>query len=125
MRETVEICVLGVSNMGHEAVALDVQRTSAAVMPPRAPLKQKHLLDPVIPVEQLREKREKKSKPAVRVHRSKLGPKQADLLEQEEFLFLANDEQRGIFEDTEPNEYAGEDLDVPTFLRRGVKVALK
>ncbi|MCH2156060.1 MAG: cell division FtsZ family protein [Opitutales bacterium] len=125
VREMVEICVLGVSNMGHEAVALDVQRTSAAVMPPRAPSKPKQPLDPVIPVEQPREKRAKKSKPVVRVHRSKLGPKQADLLEQEEFLFLANDEQRGIFEDTEPNEYAGEDLDVPTFLRRGVKVALK
>jgi hypothetical protein len=33
--------------------------------------------------------------------------------------------QRGIFEDMESrNLYEGEDLDVPAYLRRGVKIAI-
>ena len=44
---------------------------------------------------------------------------------QEEFSFDSADDQRGYFEKTERNEYKGEDLDVPTYLRRGIKIKLK
>ena len=44
---------------------------------------------------------------------------------QEEFVFDSIDTQRGYFEKTERNEYKGEDLDVPTYLRRGIKIKLK
>ena len=43
---------------------------------------------------------------------------------QTEFGFNALMDQRGFFENTEPNIYRGEDVDVPTYLRRGVKVSL-
>ncbi|MDD4347897.1 MAG: hypothetical protein PHF70_02220 [Opitutales bacterium] len=38
------------------------------------------------------------------------------------FDVLIRDSNRGVFEDTEPNLVNGEDLDVPTFLRRGIRI---
>lgn len=43
---------------------------------------------------------------------------------QTEFGFNVLQDQRGVFDDAEPNIYRGEDVDVPTYLRRGVKVIL-
>jgi len=43
---------------------------------------------------------------------------------QHEFNFQ-NGEERGFFDATETNLYNGEDLDVPTFLRRGIRVQLQ
>jgi cell division protein FtsZ len=42
---------------------------------------------------------------------------------QHEFNFQ-NGEERGFFDATETNLYNGEDLDIPTFLRRGIRVQL-
>lgn len=60
------------------------------------------------------------------VHRSKLKkkPKRANEA-QDEFTFDQLEEQRGYFEKTDFNEYRGEDLDVPTYLRRGIRIKLK
>jgi len=60
------------------------------------------------------------------VHESKLGKRRQDelSLDQEEFLFVAPDEQRGFFDNTERNYFEGEDLDVPTYLRRGIRISL-
>ncbi len=62
-----------------------------------------------------------------RVHESTLRSKrrQATMWDQDEFEFLADDEQRGYFDRTERNLYDGEDLDVPTYLRRGLKISLR
>lgn len=43
---------------------------------------------------------------------------------QTEFSFNTLLEQRGFFDNTELNIYRGEDVDVPTYIRRGVKVVL-
>ncbi|MEK9772602.1 MAG: cell division protein FtsZ [Opitutae bacterium] len=46
-------------------------------------------------------------------------------LEQNTFSFMEEKNQRGIFDDLpQRNMYEGEDLDVPAYLRRGVKIAL-
>jgi cell division protein FtsZ len=42
---------------------------------------------------------------------------------QKEFTFN-QEEQRGYFKKTQSNFYNGEDLDIPTFLRRGIKINL-
>lgn len=42
--------------------------------------------------------------------------------EQEEFAFPKPEEDRGFFEKTRHNYYEGEDLDIPTYLRRGIKI---
>lgn len=44
--------------------------------------------------------------------------------EQSEFKFMEMSEQRGFFEDTPVNIRKGEDLDVPTFMRRNIKINL-
>lgn len=44
---------------------------------------------------------------------------------QGELTFGEVDAQRGYFEKTDRNDYKDEDLDVPTYLRRGIKIKLK
>jgi len=43
---------------------------------------------------------------------------------QEEFVFVDKSQQRGFFADTQPNMRNDEDLDVPTFIRRNIKINL-
>ena len=73
-------------------------------------------------------------------HRSKLGKQKSQVLksakkkangskepnkEQNTFSFMEEKNQRGIFDDLpNRNMYEGEDLDVPAYLRRGVKIAI-
>ena len=45
-------------------------------------------------------------------------------VDQNTFSFMEENNQRGIFDDSSRNLYEGEDLDVPAYLRRGVKVAV-
>jgi cell division protein FtsZ len=59
------------------------------------------------------------------VHKSKLRKKKVNAVDQDEFLFVDLDAQRGYFDQTKQNLYNGEDLDVPTYLRRGIKIKLK
>jgi cell division protein FtsZ len=74
------------------------------------------------------DKEEAAGNPAVAVHVTKLqkrkaAKKQASAIEQEEFDFITdNSVQRGLFEKSERNFYGDEDLDVPTFLRKGVRI---
>ena len=57
------------------------------------------------------------------VHKSKLGSRKK-VQTQKEFDFMSWEEQRGYFDQTERNLLEGEDLDVPTYLRRGIKIRL-
>lgn len=57
------------------------------------------------------------------VHASKL-PATVAPADQEEFAFVSPEEQRGFFDLSERNMFDGQDLDVPTFLRQGVKIQL-
>jgi cell division protein FtsZ len=60
------------------------------------------------------------------VHQSKLRRKnKTPNDEQEEFLFVDTNAQRGYFDKTDRNLYNDEDLDVPTFMRRGIKIKIK
>lgn len=65
-----------------------------------------------------------KEKPAV--HESKLLKKKKKVeTDQDEFIFVDLEAQRGYFDQTDKNLYNNEDLDVPTYLRRGIKIKLK
>jgi cell division protein FtsZ len=55
---------------------------------------------------------------------SKKDKAESDKSKQDEFSFPSEKENRGFFDQTEKNEYEGEDLDIPTYLRRGIKVQL-
>ncbi|TVP75583.1 MAG: cell division protein FtsZ [Puniceicoccaceae bacterium] len=65
------------------------------------------------------------SRPPRPVHSSKLSRKKQPDLDQDEFTFIEVEAQRGYFEKTDRNEYNDEDLDVPTYLRRGIKIKIK
>ena len=43
---------------------------------------------------------------------------------QTEFEFMELSQQRGFFQDTPPNIRNGVDLDVPTYMRKGIKIVL-
>lgn len=64
------------------------------------------------------------NKPPRAVHQSKLRKKKPAATNQDEFKF-DTEAQRGYFDKTERNLYKDEDLDVPTYLRRGIKIKLK
>ena len=61
------------------------------------------------------------------VHDSKLPrrKRQKPDAAQDEFTFIDLDAQRGYFDKTDRNLRHDEDLDVPTFLRRGIKIKIK
>ena len=59
------------------------------------------------------------------VHQSKLRKNKQAADDQNEFNFIDADAQRGYFEKTDRNRYKDEDLDVPTYLRRGIKIKIK
>ena len=55
----------------------------------------------------------------------KHSSKNNNKLDQNTFSFMDAENQRGIFGDLPSrNIYAGEDLDVPSYLRRGVKIGI-
>jgi cell division protein FtsZ len=58
------------------------------------------------------------------VHTSKLRGTKDGGAAQNEFHFVGNDEQRGYFDSTDRNFFEGEDLDVPAYLRKGIKIEL-
>ena len=54
------------------------------------------------------------------------SPSQAQLPtneEQSNFSFLLKEDDRGLFEKTERNLFNGEDLDIPSYIRRGIKIS--
>ena len=59
------------------------------------------------------------------VHQSKLPKKKQAAADQDEFNFIEVEAQRGYFEKTDRNLYNDEDLDVPTYLRKGIKIKIK
>lgn len=69
----------------------------------------------------------KVEKPEPQLRRRKLSSdkKRQESNSQSEFGFVDVELKRGFFEDTEPNLYGKEDLDVPTFMRRKIKIHLK
>ena len=58
-----------------------------------------------------------------KLQRGKKGRAEMDL-SQCEFNFVEQVNQRGYFDKTDRNLYGGEDLDVPTYLRRGIKISV-
>lgn len=107
----VEICVLGTTDMDTNRYMKRVQKgretpTTAAIAEKKTPAN---------------------TQGSRATHTSKLSRKAERLVDteaQEEFHFISDDEQRGYFDKTEKNLYDGQDLDVPTYLRRGIRIEL-
>jgi cell division protein FtsZ len=113
--ESLEICVLGKAEMERAA---PVKRAKVADAPSPSETMEGLGLQSEIAQDELLLERP--------VHQSKLSSKKKAASEdQDEFTFNEVDAQRGYFEKTDRNDYKDEDLDVPTYLRRGIKIKLK
>ena len=66
------------------------------------------------------------NEPPRAVHVSKLRRKKKETsVDQDEFTFIEAEAHRGYFDNTDRNLYNDEDLDVPTYLRKGIKIKIK
>jgi cell division protein FtsZ len=105
MQSKVEISVLGASDMGGRGVVarrpLPARPRAAAGRPEEAPV------------------RAEAPAPEAALAAAPAGPKP----KQDEFGF-GEVESRGQFERTDRNLFEGQDLDVPTYLRKGIKIAI-
>ncbi len=105
-RGRVEICVIGASGVSDGTQAAFGGGT------------------PVRNAEHFEEKSRHGERIKARIKKKIFKPKPETETEQSEFSFMEMSKQRGFFEDTEPNMYRGEDLDVPTFMRKNIKIPL-
>jgi len=93
----------------------------AAPLPENPPAPAIDVSKPPVPVEP-----EKRGKSLFGFGRKKKAPApKIDDKQQTEFKFMELSQQRGFFLDTPPNIRNGEDLDVPAFMRRGIKINLQ
>lgn len=107
--QSVEICVLGKAEM-------DTARSTAPEPDPPQSVTTGLGLETEI---------SRDTRPPRPVHSSKLSRKKKPDTNQDEFTFIDANAQRGYFEKTDRNDYNGEDLDVPTYLRRGIRIKIK
>jgi cell division protein FtsZ len=121
MQGRVEVCVLGTSDIGgrvgtRRPVHTGARKPMAPVpvpMPAQGETAAPTSGAPVV----------KKPHPSVQsLPSSGAALSAAAKAAQDEFLFGAMAENRGHFERTDRNLYEGQDLDVPTYLRKGIKI---
>jgi cell division protein FtsZ len=114
----VEICVIGTSDIGGR---LPPRRTSSR---PRS--NNGNGVTPVRSAEEIVEV-SVNSSPASRTYPSAPKPKThlpKNDLSQNEFVFGSHAENRGHFERTDRFLFEGQDLDVPTYMRKGIKISV-
>ena len=109
--ESLEICILGKAELEQRAGA-ETEPTDEA-----APQSLEAL--------GLESEISRDNQPPRRVHQSKLRKKKEVAADQDEFNFIEVEAQRGYFEKTDRNLYKDQDLDVPTYLRKGIKIRIK
>ncbi len=122
----VEVCVLGTSDMGGRGVtsrrpAPPSRTKTQAPFPPRGETPTTHTpanLPPAVEPEELLSLTAVQTADTAEA-RNLLAAKAA----QDEFGF-GEVERRGHFEKTDRNLFDGQDLDVPTYLRKGIKISL-
>ena len=115
--EEVKITILGVTSLVPLVPTADVAPVAQQVLELGKNAKQSHRSK----LEITNTSPEKTSSMATRKKRGRNN----DNKEQNTFFFMEAENQRGIFDDLPSrNMYEGEDLDVPSYLRRGVKIVI-
>ena len=110
--DRVQIVVLGATDL-EAGMKADVAPSAEQVMISSTKAKQSH-------ESRLRQQIKADSKASSKSRKTR----KKDALDQNTFDFMDEKNQRGIFDDSSRNLYEGEDLDVPAYLRRGVKIAV-
>jgi cell division protein FtsZ len=120
MQNRVEVCVLGTSDMGGRGMPGRRPATSGNRSRP-LPLRDGQAGGPLSEISS--PSRGVEAMPAGELTLEQAAAIAADKINQDEFGF-GELESRGHFEKTDRNLFDGQDLDVPTYLRRGIKVAV-
>lgn len=110
--QSLELCILGKAEVGQSAKEV-------------APIPEPKTTKTITTGLGLETEISQDTKSPRRVHETKLRSKNKDNVSQNEFTFIDMEAQRGYFDKTDRNEYNKEDLDVPTFSRRGIKIKIK
>lgn len=130
LHQQLEVCVLGTTDLsGHRYATPQSERprqvaeaaseapTQVDVAAPKADAGE------VLPAPPNARPGKGKDRKKQKVHSSKLGGRHQNSGQEELSLFGAEDD-RGVFVRTTPNFFDGQDLDVPTYLRQGIRVVL-
>ncbi|MEI6051929.1 MAG: cell division protein FtsZ [Opitutaceae bacterium] len=117
MQQRIEICVIGTSDLNGRSGL--TRRLAASGK--RTPLARGDIAPPVPPADSVAELFADTALPIAATQAEARAA--AAKLDQHEFGF-GEVESRGHFEKTDRNLFDGQDLDVPTYLRKGIKVAL-
>ncbi|GAB1488008.1 cell division protein FtsZ [Opitutaceae bacterium] len=118
MQGRVEVCVLGTSDVGGR---IPVRRPAT---PARARASQSQPPAPALSAEPRISAQASGVFPATGAAASQPTPVPSARAVQEEMLLAGEAETRGYFERTDRNLFEGQDLDVPTYLRKGIKIVL-
>jgi cell division protein FtsZ len=110
LQNRVEICVLGTSDIGGRG--LPSRRLAPSAL--RQAQGRLRTEERILTVAEVNRSNVGEEKPAVR----------AVPVAQDEFGFDREVESRGYFDKTDRNLFEGQDLDVPTYLRKGIKLSL-
>jgi cell division protein FtsZ len=121
MAGRIEVCVLGTSDMGGRGTirrpVTNTRRSGVVTRDPLMPLPEPAGKDEPAPAAHVATN--------APVPKSKSHAEMVDAAKvaQDEFTF-GEIESRGLFDKTDRNLFEGQDLDVPTYLRKGIKIAL-
>jgi cell division protein FtsZ len=121
MQGRVEVCVLGTTDLGGRGMAArrpsSAHRAGRSGFPWTAPVSTPAAAQPASPVAKTDAIAIAEIVPLAEAAAARAK------IDQEEFTF-GELESRGHFENTDRNLFEGQDLDVPTYLRRGIKIVL-
>ncbi|HWL16790.1 MAG TPA: cell division protein FtsZ [Opitutus sp.] len=118
MQNRVEVCIIGTSDMGGRGV---LPRRPTAVQRLRAGAGRVEA--PAAGAASAVNGTAQAAKPTGELTLEQAAAAAAEKIDQNEFGF-GEVESRGHFEKTDRNLFDGQDLDVPTYLRKGIKIAL-
>lgn len=122
MAGRVEVSVIGTSDMGGRSMPPRRPVTTGRAKTPMTAARGDVPPAPASPVTSVTVTEDAPAKPAATATTA-VTASQASKTAQEEFGF-GEVESRGYFEKTERNLFDGQDLDVPTYLRKGIKIVL-
>lgn len=122
MQNCVQVCVLGTSDMGGRGLPARRPAATANRLPKSVPTRNEPVAVQSAP---LAESAGRSNSPvgSGEMTLERAAAAAADKIAQDEFGF-GELESRGHFEKTDRNLFDGQDLDVPTYLRRGIKIAI-
>ncbi|MDD3179261.1 MAG: cell division protein FtsZ [Opitutaceae bacterium] len=125
MQGRVELCVIGTTDLGGRNFA---RRTPVRVCKPEKPghtatsFATGH--NPTVTTTVVSEGSHPSTTAATHAGAAKPAADKEDTANQDEFSFTEPSPDRGAFDKSERNLFEGQDLDVPTYLRRGIKIAV-